>query len=736
MNAPADTLQRVVYALAARDAYRGVVRLDDDDLAQLEVRPGDIVALISAGNPQAKVALRVLPRLPNSDAPVRQVGLDSLERSNAQLEVGDSVQLWKVSPPEAARVSLQPLHPLPRLSAEDWLEYLEGRALVTGNHVRLELYGKRAIDVRVAACEPADVVIVGRHTTLTMPSSSNASPQVHGNGGGNNGGNNHGGHDHGNHDHGGHDNRQPSYPVSSYDDIGGLTKEVNRVRELVELPLKRPDIFARLGIEAPKGVLLYGPPGTGKTLIAKAVAREAGAHFIAVAGPEIVGKYYGESEKRLRDIFAQASKHAPSIIFLDEIDAIGVKRSQVQGEVEKRVVAQLLTLLDGLSERGQVVVIGATNRPDDLDSALRRPGRFEREVAVGVPDRTARHAILQIHTRSMPLAGDVDLTDLAAQTHGFVGADLAALCREAGLERLRVALEQQSAIDNLPELEVRRCDFWQALRYVSPSALREMSQDVAPAKWVDVGGLAAIKQELRTLVELPFAHADLFATMQLEPPSGILLAGPPGTGKTLVARAIASEVSANFILVRAAQLLSKYVGESERAIRELFANARANAPTIVFFDEIDALLSQRGRSSDSVSERVIGQFLSEMDGALAVPGVLLLGATNRPEMLDPALLRSGRFESVLHFPLPQEAERAEILQLHLRGRPCAELDVVAIAAKTAGKSGADLERVCRRAALFALQESLPTAPAGSSPEPRIEPRIEQTHLERALAELS
>lgn len=731
MNAPAETLQRVVYALAARDAYRGVVRLDDDDLTQLKVRPGDIVALISAGNPQCKVALRVLPRLPNSDAPARQVGLDSLERNNAQLEVGDSVQLWKVSPPEAARVTLQPLHPLPRLGAEDLLEHLEGRALVTGNHVRLELYGKRAIDVRVHACEPADVVVVGRHTTLTMQSSSNAAPDSVG-------------HSSVGHDNVGHVKSQPSYPVSSYDDIGGLTKEVNRVRELVELPLKRPDIFARLGIEAPKGVLLYGPPGTGKTLIAKAVAREAGAHFIAVAGPEIVGKYYGESEKRLRDIFAQASKNAPSIIFLDEIDAIGVKRSEVQGEVEKRVVAQLLTLLDGLSERGQVVVIGATNRPDDLDPALRRPGRFEREVAVGVPDRTARHAILQIHTRSMPLAEDVDLTDLAAQTHGFVGADLAALCREAGLERLRVALEPQTALDDLPELEVRRCDFRQALRYVSPSALREMSQDVAPAKWVDVGGLAAIKQELQALVELPFAHADLFATMQLEPPSGILLAGPPGTGKTLVARAIASEVSANFILVRAAQLLSKYVGESERAIRELFANARANAPTIVFFDEIDALLTQRGRSSDSVSERVIGQFLSEMDGALAVPGVLLLGATNRPEMLDPALLRSGRFESVLHFPLPQEDERVEILQVHLRGRPCAELDVVAIAAKTAGKSGADLERLCRRAALFALQASLPTANASSRPElrpeprsePMTEPRIEQTHLERALAELS
>lgn len=718
MNAPPDTLQRVVYALPARDAYRGVVRLDDDDLARLNVRPGDIVALISAGDPQSKVALRVLPRLPNSDAPERQVGLDSLERTNAQLEVGDSVQVWKVSPPPATNVTLQPLQPVPRLGAEDLLEYLEGRALVAGNHVRLELYGKRAIDVQVSTCEPAEMVVIGSRTALTMQSSSKLTQT--------------------------RDEHPASHPVSSYDDIGGLVKEVNRVRELVELPLKRPEIFARLGIEAPKGVLLYGPPGTGKTLIAKAVAREAGAHFISVAGPEIVGKYYGESEKRLRDIFAQASKHAPSIIFLDEIDAIGVKRSEVQGEVEKRVVAQLLTLLDGLSERGQVVVIGATNRPDDLDPALRRPGRFEREVAVGVPDRNSRHAILQIHTRSMPLADDVDLTDLAAQTHGFVGADLAALCREAGLERLRVALEQQTAVDDLPELQVRRRDFGQALRYVSPSALREMSQDVAPAKWHDVGGLAAIKQELQALVELPFAHAELFAKMQLEPPSGILLAGPPGTGKTLVARAIASEVSANFILVRAAQLLSKYVGESERAIRELFAKARANAPAIIFFDEIDALLTKRGLSSDSVSERVIGQFLSEMDGALAVPGVLLLGATNRPDSLDPALLRSGRFESVLHFPLPQADERAEILQVHLRGRPCAELDVVAIAAKTADKSGADLERLCRRAALFALQESLPTqknlsmqeslSTANASPRP--EPRIEQSHLERALAELT
>ncbi|MEM7736492.1 MAG: AAA family ATPase [Deinococcota bacterium] len=706
-GAPDSTLQRVVYALPARDAYRGIVRMATRDLQQLGARPGDIIALVNATNPQRKVALRALPSAPGDTS--LQVGLDSFERENSQLSVGESAQLWKLSPLVARRVevTLLPSRGIQstKLSSADLLELLEGRALVTGNRVRLERYGNHAIDLQVTSCEPDDVVIVrdSSHIHLNVPEPSSTKP-------GNKG-----------------------YSPSTYDDIGGLVQEVSRVRELVELPLKRPEIFARLGIDAPKGVLLYGPPGTGKTMIARAVAREAGAHFISVAGPEIVGKYYGESEKRLREIFADASRHAPAIIFLDEIDAIGPKRSEVQGEVEKRVVAQLLTLMDGLADRGQVVVIGATNRPDDLDPALRRPGRFEREVGIGVPDRASRQAILQIHTRSMPLADDVDLERLATQTHGFVGADLAALCREAALERLRTALQETNSLnpDALPELQVRRKDFSQALRFVIPSALRELDSDIAPAKWQDVGGLNAIKEELRLLVELPFEHAELFASMNLKPPKGVLLVGPPGTGKTLVARAVASEVSANFILVRGAQLLSKYVGESERAIRDLFARARANAPAIIFFDEIDALLSKRDNATaDGVGERIVGQFLSEMDGALAIPGVMLLGTTNRREALDDALLRSGRFESILHFALPDARGRADILAIHLRDRPHnPDINLNELAEQCEGLSGADLERLCRRAALLALQAII------SEGHQDAQPMINADHIARALAEV-
>ncbi|MEM6429664.1 MAG: AAA family ATPase [Deinococcota bacterium] len=704
---PDSTLQRVVYALPARDAYRGIVRLASSDLQHLGARPGDIIALVNAANPQRKVALRALPSAPGDNS--LQVGLDSFERENSQLSVGESAQLWKLSPLVARRVEVTLLPgrgaQSSKLSSADLLELLEGRALVSGNRVRLERYGNHAIDLQVTSCEPDDVVIVrdSSQIHLNIPEPS-AKPDTKG------------------------------YSPSTYDDIGGLIQEVSRVRELVELPLKRPEIFARLGIDAPKGVLLYGPPGTGKTMIARAVAREAGAHFISVAGPEIVGKYYGESEKRLREIFADASRHAPAIIFLDEIDAIGPKRSEVQGEVEKRVVAQLLTLMDGLADRGQVVVIGATNRPDDLDPALRRPGRFEREVAIGVPDRASRQAILQIHTRSMPLADDVDLDHLATQTHGFVGADLAALCREAALERLRTALHETQGLnpDALPELQVRRKDFSQALRFVIPSALRELDSDIAPAKWQDVGGLTAIKDELRLLVELPFEHAELFASMNLKPPKGVLLVGPPGTGKTLVARAVANEVSANFILVRGAQLLSKYVGESERAIRDLFARARANAPAIIFFDEIDALLSKRDNAAagGGIGERIVGQFLSEMDGALAIPGVMLLGTTNRREALDDALLRSGRFESILHFALPDARGREEILDIHLRNRPHdPAINLTELAVQCEGLSGADLERLCRRAALLALQAVIAEGKQDHKPV------ISKVHISRALDEV-
>ncbi|MDZ7705679.1 MAG: AAA family ATPase [Trueperaceae bacterium] len=685
-------LVRTVCEANTRDAYRGIVRLDPDDLAALGANAGDIIAFAQQAGGAPASALRALPTLPNARG--RGVALDSTERRNLKVSVGDPVYLWRTAPPTAKRLELVPLQADP-VRQSDVLQLLLDRAVVAGGQVRLELYGKRVLEFIVNGTAPDSPVLVGPDTRLVM-----MQPRV------------------------------GSAPLSSYEDIGGLSKEVARIRELVELPLRYPDIFDRMGVEPPRGVLLTGPPGTGKTLIARAVAREAGAHFISVAGPEIVGKFYGESEKRLRDIFAQASKRTPSIIFLDEIDAIGPKRSEVQGEVEKRVVGQLLALMDGLDGRGQVLVIGATNRPDDLDPALRRPGRFEREVSVGVPDQAGRLEILQVHTRSMPLGDDVSLGDLAARTYGFVGADLAALCREAALERIRLSLprwsEAGALADILADVAVTRSDFEQALRYVTPSALREMTSEMAPARWQDVGGLGDIKTQLKELVELPFNRTELFREMQLEPPKGVLLAGPPGTGKTLVARVIANEIAANFILVRGAQFLSKYVGESERAVRDLFSRARANAPCIVFFDEIDAFLGHRDHG-DAVSERIVGQFLAEMDGALAVSGVVVLGATNRPASLDPALVRSGRFETVLHFGLPTLADREAIIGVHLRDRPTTgDLDLASLAADSDGLSGADLERLCRRAALLAVRRAIASEQS---------PTIDQGLLQQALGEL-
>ncbi len=679
---------RTAYEANARDAYRGVVRLDPSDLSALGASAGDIIALAQQAGGAPASALRALPTLP--DARGRGVALDSTERRNLKVSVGDPVYLWRIAPPVAKRLELIPLQSDP-LRQNDVQQLLLDRAVVAGSQLRVELYGKRVLEFSVNASVPDSPVLVGPDTRFVI-----MQPRV------------------------------GSAPLSSYEDIGGLGKEVTRIRELIELPLRYPEVFDRMGVEPPRGVLLSGPPGTGKTLIARAVAREAGAHFISVAGPEIVGKFYGESEKRLRDIFSQASKRTPSIIFLDEIDAIGPKRSEVQGEVEKRVVGQLLALMDGLDNRGQVLVIGATNRPDDLDPALRRPGRFEREVTVGVPDQAGRLEILQVHTRSMPLSADVSLEDLAGRTYGFVGADLAALCREAALERIRLSLPRWSDAGALPDVEVTRSDFEQALRYVTPSALREMTSEVAPANWHDVGGLSDIKTQLRELVELPFNHTELFRTMQLEPPKGVLLAGPPGTGKTLTARVIANEIAANFILVRGAQFLSKYVGESERAVRDLFSRARANAPCIVFFDEIDAFLGHRDRG-DAVGERIVGQFLAEMDGALAVSGVVVLGATNRPESLDPALVRSGRFETVLHFRLPSLPDREAILGVHLRDRPTDDsIDLTVLATESDGLSGADLERLCRRAALLAVRRAIGNDQA---------PTIDQGLLQEALDEL-
>ncbi|MEO7003579.1 MAG: AAA family ATPase, partial [Ktedonobacterales bacterium] len=508
----------------------------------------------------------------------------------------------------------------------------------------------------------------------------------------------------------------------TYEDIGGLGDELRHIRELIELPLKHPELFDRLGIDAPKGVLLYGPPGTGKTLIARAVASESSARFYSVSGPEIIDKFYGESEAQLRRVFAEATKTAPSVIFLDEIDAIAPKRSEVFGEVEKRVVGQLLTLMDGLRARGQVMVVGATNRPDALDAALRRPGRFDREVNLHSPDYQGRLEILKIHSRDMPLAHDIDLAELARITPGFVGADLAALCRESAMAALRrtfptaVLTSGSIPTDHLLALTVTMNDFRDALRMIEPSATREVAVELSQTSWDDVGGLDDAKRTLIETIQWPLRYPELYAEMDLEPTRGVLLSGPPGTGKTLIARALATACQANFISVKGPELLSKWVGESERGVRETFQRAKQVAPCVLFLDEMDALAPQRGNAFDNVGDRLIGQLLTELDGIEGRRGVIVVAATNRPELIDPAVLRSGRFDLVLELPLPDRDARRAILAIHTRKRPLAtNVALDALAKRSDGLSGADIEAACRRAANLALAEWLRARGANTVP---------------------
>ncbi len=708
-----DALEIVVAEAAPRDAGRGLARLSPADLERLGVRAGGVIVVTG----ERSTAVRALPSRPEDRD--RGVLLDGLARENAGSSIGAKVHVSKLEPVLARSVVLEVISGA-GVAISDLKTLLQDRALTAGDRVRVELFGSKVLELRVKSIEPGSHALVGGESRLALENSGEAQAPAQ------------------------------SSSSASYEDIGGLSREVARVRELVELPLRYPQVFEQLGIDPPKGVLLYGPPGTGKTTIARAVARETRAHFISVAGPEIIGKFYGDSEKRLREIFQEARAKAPSIIFLDEIDAIGPKRSEVQGEVEKRVVAQLLSLMDGLGGRGQVVVIGATNLPDNLDPALRRPGRFDREVVINPPDAKGRREILEVHTRAMPLMPDVNLDDLARITHGFVGADLAALAREAGMHRVRSQLPNWTASGRGPsaqemlQLEVGMEDFRAALREVSPSLIRETESDITGASWTEIGGLSEVKAALIEAVEAPLKHPELFAQLRLEPPRGILLAGPPGTGKTLTARAVAKESEANFIAVRGAQFLSRYYGESEKAVRELFRKARASAPCVVFFDEIDALLANRA-DADAVSSRVIGQFLAEMDGISSLGNVIILGATNRPESLDPALLRPGRFEQVLEFKLPSESDRAEILGVHLRGRATAgELNLDALAAKTEGWSGADLEWLVRRAAMLVLQAhlaknaivaSIPNSTKETGDNESISLEITQSDLENALGEV-
>jgi transitional endoplasmic reticulum ATPase len=504
-------------------------------------------------------------------------------------------------------------------------------------------------------------------------------------------------------------------PRTTYEDIGGLHEEIQRVREMVELPLRHPELFQRLGIEPPKGVLLHGPPGCGKTLLARAVANESEANFYSINGPEIMSKFYGESEARLREIFQQAQQNAPSIIFIDELDAIAPKREEVTGEVERRVVAQLLALMDGLSGRGNVIVIGATNRPSALDPALRRPGRFDREIEIGVPDKQGRHEVLQIHTRGMPLAEDVDLKKLAEMTHGYTGADVAALGRETAMKALRrylpqINLEEERVPPSvLEKMEVKMDDFVNAYKEVTPTAMREVYIEVSTVHWDDVGGLEEVKQHLKEAVEWPLKNPEIFSRLGIKAPKGILLYGPPGCGKTLLARAVATESEANFISIKGPEVFSKWVGESEKAIREVFRKARMAAPAVIFFDEMDSLTPRRGLgfSDSGVSERVISQLLTEMDGIVTLQDIVVIAATNRPDMVDPAVLRPGRFDRLIYVPEPDEKSRLQIFKIYTKDMPLTkDVDVNQLSIMTKYYSGADIESLCREAAMHALRRDV------------------------------
>jgi len=682
----------------SRDSGKKIVRIPRKIMKRLKVSIGDVVEIYGE---TPSVAL-VWPAHP-SDGDEEIIRMDNVLRRTINRSIGEYVLVKKVQLPPALSVELKPLHEI-KLSG-DLTGYIKknlvGLPLRSGDLIQIPILG-RQITYKVEGVTPEEGALVTAKTSVKILAFSKEEKEF----------------------------EEVGY--ITYESIGGLKEEVEKVREVVELPLKHPELFKKIGIEPPKGILLYGPPGTGKTLIAKAVANEAKAHFITINGPEIIGKYYGESEERLRETFRNAEENAPSIIFIDEIDAIAPKREEATGEVERRVVAQFLTLLDGLKARGQIVVIGATNRIDAIDPALRRPGRFDREIEIGVPNKEGRKEILEIHTRGMPLSPDVDLDELASLTHGFVGADLANLCKEAAMLALRkfvskIPEEGVIPVNVLEHLKVTKSDFMTALKNIKPSALREYYVEIPEVRWSDIGDLENVKRALKESVELYVKHPEVFKNIGIKPPTGILLFGPPGCGKTLLAKALATESGLNFISVKGPELLSKWVGESERAIRRLFQKARESAPCILFLDEIDAIAPKRisGVGISDVENRIVSTLLTEMDGISGLENVSVIAATNRPDIIDPALLRPGRFEKILYIPLPNEEARYKILQTLTRKMPLDEkVDLKLIAKKADGYTGADLSALVREAGLIAIRENINVK------------KIEMRHFEAALLEVS
>ncbi len=673
------------------DVGRGIVRIPARIMRFLNIGPGDAVE-IEGQRITAAVAEIAYPM--DANQPI--IRMDGLTRKNARVGVGELVRVRKAIFEEAKELVIAPIGDKSIIGAgiEEILPIiLNGRVFVEGDYFMLRPLPKsiredKSDDIEllfpffdprlrfiVVSTNPAGIVRVTKRTRIVF----------------------------------GKPEEKFRKNVVTYEDIGGLDKEIQLIREIVELPLKHPELFKKLGIEPPKGVLLYGPPGTGKTLLAKAVANESQAYFIYVSGPEIISKYLGEAEQKLRKIFAEAQKRAPSIIFIDEIDAIASRREE--SAWESKVVAQLLTLMDGLKSRGQVIVIAATNRPEVIDPALRRPGRFDREIEIGVPDRRGRLEILRIHTRGMPLAKDVNLEKLAELTPGFTGADLAGLVREAAMKAIRRILPKIDLNRPIPpkllaSLKVEMRDFMEALKEIEPSAMRELIIDIPNVSWQDVGGLEEVKRELREAVELPIKKPEVFREMGINPPKGVLLYGPPGTGKTLLAKAVANSANANFIAIKGPEIMSKWVGESERMIREIFRKARQLAPSIIFFDEIDAIAQARGTSLSEVSDRVVNQLLTELDGIEKLENVFVIAATNRPDLIDLALLRPGRIDRHIYVPPPDEKTRVEIFKVHTRNMPLAEdVDLEELARLTNFFTGADIEAVCREAGLRAIREN-------------------------------
>ena len=702
-----NNLQLKVAEAVQDDVNKGIVRVDSGFMQKINIRPGDIVEIEGE-----RKTVGIVDRAYPGDFGLNIIRMDGIMRRNAKTSIGEFVQVRKTEVKEAKKVTIAPARKgvIVRASPGTFKEGLLGRAIVKGDIVSLggttrrrntmstnpffddifSMLDESAIgfgfgDIKfiVVDVNPKGSAVITEMTDIVL------NPEAI-------------------------DVKEEATPDVTYEDIGGLEDEIKKIREMVELPLRHPEIFERLGIEAPKGVLLHGPPGTGKTLLAKAVANETNSHFIVINGPEIMSKFYGQSEENLRNTFEDAEKNAPSIIFIDEIDAIAPKREESRGEVERRVVAQLLALMDGLKSRGKVVVIAATNIPNVIDPALRRPGRFDREVEVGVPSKEGRLNILKIHSRNMPLAKNVDLSEIAQITYGFVGADLSALVKEAAMIVLRKVLPELKLKEDEPisrevleKLSVSQKHFKEALKIVRPSALREVFVEIPNVRWTDVGGLDEVKQELKETVEWPLKNPDAFKRMGVRPPRGVLLYGAPGAGKTMLAKAVARESDANFISIKGPELLSKWVGESEKAVREIFKKARLSSPTIIFFDEIDSLAPKRvAGSGNHATESVVNQILTEMDGLIDLSDVIIIAASNRPEIIDTALLRPGRFDRIIHCSAPDKETRYQVFQIHTKKMPLNGVDLKLLAEKTEGYTGADIESICREAAIQALREDM------------------------------